>query len=220
MITTAGRVYEQRGIVYVKTTRPAAENLSDQVTVLWQDKRLISDEQRRKAYALIGEITAWAGYLPRERETVNQHLKQRFLMAQVEEYQRRMFSLSDCTMTQAREYITYLIDFCLAEDVPTRVPLLTLADDEEAATYSCLIHKKCVCCQKPAELHHVDQIGMGYDRKTKPQLGARVLPLCREHRRQYHDLGLTAFAQLWHVTPIAMDARIAKTYGLTKRAAS
>ena len=220
MITTSGRVYEQRGIVYVKTIRPAAENLSDQVTVLWQDKRLISDEQRRKAYALIGEITAWAGYLPRERETVNQHLKQRFLMAQVEEYQRRMFSLSDCTMTQAREYITYLIDFCLAEDVPTRVPLLTLADDEEAATYSCLIHKKCVCCQKPAELHHVDQIGMGYDRKTKPQLGARVLPLCREHRRQYHDLGLTAFAQLWHVTPIAMDARIAKTYGLTKRAAS
>ena len=128
MITTSGRVYEQRGIVYVKTTRPAAENLSDQVTVLWQDKRLISDEQRRKAYALIGEITAWAGYLPRERETVNQHLKQRFLMAQVEEYQRRMFSLSDCTMTQAREYITYLIDFCLAEDVPTRVPLVELAE--------------------------------------------------------------------------------------------
>lgn len=220
MITTSGRVYEQRGIVYVKTSRPAAENLSDQVTVLWQDKRLISDEQRRKAYALIGEITAWAGYLPRERETVNQHLKQRFLMAQVEEYQRRMFSLSDCTMTQAREYITYLIDFCLAEDVPTRVPLLTLADDEEAATYSCLIHKKCVCCQKKAELHHVDQIGMGYDRKTKPQLGARVLPLCREHHSQYHDLGLTAFAALWHVAPVTMDERIAKTYGLTKRAAS
>ena len=220
MITTSGHVYEQRGIVYIKTTRPAAENLSDQVTVLWQDKRLISDEQRRKAYALIGEITAWAGYLPRERETVNQHLKQRFLMAQVEEYQHRMFSLSDCTMTQAREYITYLIDFCLAEDVPTRVPLLTLADDEEAATYSCLIHKKCVCCQKPAELHHVDQIGMGYDRKTKPQLGARVLPLCREHHRQYHDLGLTAFTALWHVAPVAMDARIAKAYGLTKRAAS
>lgn len=218
MITTSGRVYEQRGIVYVKTSRPAADNLADDVTVVWRDRRRISDEQRRKAWALVGEIAAYAGYMARERETVNQHLKQRFLMQQAEEYQRQMFSLSDCTMTQAREYITYLIDFCLAEDVPTRVPLVELADDLEQMTYSALIHKKCVCCQKRAELHHVDAIGMGYNRQTKPQIGALALPLCREHHSQYHDMGRTAFLDLWHVVPVAIDQRIAKVYGLTKEA--
>ena len=103
MITTQGKVYEQRGIVYVKTNRPDADNLAEDVTVVWRDNRQISPEQQRKAWALIGEITAYAGYMPRERETVNQHLKQRFLMQQAEEYQRQMFSLSNCSMTEARE---------------------------------------------------------------------------------------------------------------------
>ena len=218
MITTAGRVYEQRGIVYVKTSRPAADHLADDVTVVWRDRRRISDDQRRKAWALVGEIASFAGYMSREKETVNQHLKQRFLMQQAEEYQRQMFSLSDCTMSEAREYINYLIDFCLAEDVPTKVPLIELADDLEQMTYSALIHKKCVCCQKRAELHHVDAIGMGYNRKTKPQIGALALPLCREHHSQYHDIGKSAFLELWHVVPVAIDPRIAKVYGLTKEA--
>lgn len=220
MISTAGRAYEQRGVVYVKTTRPAADHLADDVTVLWHDSRTISSEQRRKAYALVGEITAWAGYMSRERETVNQHLKQRFLMAQVEEYQRQMFSLSDCDMTQARNYITFLIDFCLAEDVPTRVPLMDLADDLERYTYSCLIHKKCVICGKPADLHHVDQIGMGYNRKEKPQIGALAMPLCREHHGEYHQKGRRVFGELYHVVPVPIDRKIAKIYELTKKAAS
>lgn len=218
MITTSGKAYEQRGIVYVKTTRPAADNLSDDVSVVWHDARRISDEQRRKAYALVGEIAAWAGYMSRERETVNQHMKQRFLMAQAEEYQRQLFSLADCDMTRAREYITFLIDFCLAEDVPTRVPLMELADDLERYTYSCLIHKRCVVCGKKADLHHVDQIGMGYNRREKPQLGALALPLCREHHGVYHDQGRTAFQNLYHVVPVPIDQRIAKVYELSKAA--
>ena len=220
MITTSGRAYEQRGVVYVKTPRPAADHLADDVAVVWHDARRISDEQRRKAYALVGEITAWAGYMSRERETVNQHLKQRFLMQQVEEYQRFMFSLSDCTVSQAREYITYLIDFCLAEDVHTRVPLMDLADDLERYTYSAFSHKKCVICGKPADLHHVDQIGMGYNRKEKPQLGAMAMPLCREHHGEYHQKGRRVFEELYHVVPVPIDKRIASIYKLTAKAAS
>ena len=141
-------------------------------------------------------------------------------MQQVEEYQRMMFSLADCTMTQAREYISFLIDFCLAEDVPTRVPLLELADDVQRGMYSCLLHKKCCVCQRRAELHHVDQVGMGYNRQTKAQLGALVLPLCREHHQEYHNRGRTAFESLYHVEPVELDERLAKVYGLTKKAAS
>ena len=139
MITTPGRAYEQRGTVYIKTTRPAVDNLAGDVTVVWRDARQISDEQRRKAYALLGEITAWAGYMPRETKSVNEHLKQRFLMQQVEEYQRVSFSLSDCSVTRAREYISYLIDFCLLNDVPTRVPLMELGTSWEFDSISAVM---------------------------------------------------------------------------------
>lgn len=218
MITTLGKIYEQRGITYVKTIRPAEDHLADDVTVVWHDSRMISDEQRRKAYALIGEITAWAGYMGREKETVNGHLKQRFLMQQAEEYQRQMFSLSDCSMTRAREYINWLIDFCLDEDVPTKMPLMDLTDDLEKYSYACLLHKKCAICNRKAELHHVDAIGMGYNRQTKPQIGALVLPLCREHHMEYHNIGHTAFVEKYHIVPVKMDERLAKVYGLNKEA--
>lgn len=49
MIQTEGRVYEQRGVVYVKTSRPAVDNLSDDVIVVWQDSRNRTAEQNRKA---------------------------------------------------------------------------------------------------------------------------------------------------------------------------
>ena len=220
MITTSGRAYEQRGIVYVKTTRPAADNLSDDVRVVWQDRRLISPEQQRKAWAILGEICVWAGYMPREKEDVNAHLKQRFLLQQVEEYQREAFSLSNCTMTRAREYIDFLIEFCLMNSVPTRFSLADYAEDIRRYVYACLVHKKCAVCGGPAELHHVDAIGMGYNRNEKPQLGNLVLPLCRDHHMEIHRIGRTNFMDLHHLEPIELDRRIAKIYNLTRKAAS
>lgn len=56
MISTVGKAYDYKGGVAIQTTRPPAENLSDEVTVLWQDRRQISPEQRRKAWALIGML--------------------------------------------------------------------------------------------------------------------------------------------------------------------
>ena len=216
MISTSGKVYEQRGKVYVLTSRPAEDNLADDVTVLWHDSRMISDEQRRKAYALVGEITAWAGYMSKEKETVNQHLKQRFLMAQVEEYQRQMFSLADCTMTRAREYINYLIDFCLSEDVPTRMPLIELADDVKRMIYSCLCAKKCCVCQKKADVHHCEgsTVGMGRNRDEMINKGLELMPLCCEHHQECHIIGQRAFNEKYHVVGVIADENICKKVGL------
>ena len=121
-------------------------------------------------------------------------------------------------MTQAREYITFLIDFCLAEDVPTKAPLMELADDIERGIYSCLCQKKCCVCQKKAELHHCQSIGAGYNRREKPQVGALVMPLCREHHMEWHRTSGKGFNELYHVVPVRMDKHIAKVYGLTEAA--
>ena len=141
MMSTQGTAYEYKGGVVVKTTRPTEGNLSDQVTVVWQDARTISPEQRRKAWALIGEIAAWAGYMTAaDKDAINTNMKINFLVqrakqlttAAIEKIGASQFSLSDVDMTTARLYITFLIDFCIENGVPTKEPLWELADDIEA----------------------------------------------------------------------------------------
>ena len=76
----------------IATTRPDVPNLGDDVEVIWRDARRISPEQRRKAYALMGEIAAWSGDTP---ENVKAALKMDFRLKALEAMENRLFSMSD-----------------------------------------------------------------------------------------------------------------------------
>ena len=211
MIATTGRAHYVPGGVMVATTRPDVPNLEDDVEVIWHDMRRISPEQRRKAYALMGEIAAWSGDSP---ENVKAALKVDFRMKALEAMEKRLFSLSDCDMTTARMFITYLIDFMLENDVPSSRPLAEYADDIERYVYACLIHRKCAVCGRRAELHHVDRVGMGRDRREICHIGMQALPLCREHHQEAHQHGDAALLEKYHLATVAIDERIAKANGL------
>lgn len=183
----------------------------DEVQIGLTDGRKITPEQRRKAFALIGEISEWCGYTKDQMHLV---LKREFITRHLEALEKQLFSLSDCDITTAREYISYLIEFCLEYDVPTHQPLADLCDDVERYVYSCLIHKKCCVCGKKAELHHVDRVGMGNNRNEIVHEGRECLPLCREHHGEVDNLGDRALCAKYHVTPVRIDARIIKTYRL------
>lgn len=186
----------------------------DEVAVDLPDGRKISPEQRRKAYALMGEIAEWAGMEPEEVKLTAKH---DFVQRHLEGLHRELFSLANCDMTTARQFISYLIDFVLQFDVPLRVPLVTLCDDIQKAVYSCLMHHKCIICGKPCELHHVDRVGMGGDRHDMCHIGMECLPLCREHHTEAHDHGDQWLMELYHLATVVIDAKIAKEYRLGKR---
>ena len=215
MITTIGTVMETSGGVVIHTNRPGADRLSDVVTVIWHDKERISAEQRRKAYALMGEIAAWSGMTA---EQVKATEKARYWKQYAKELNDDLFSLSDCSMTVARGYINHLIDLILEFEIPTRQPLYENSDDIDHYVYACLKHKKCAVCGRHAELHHVDAIGMGYDRREKPQIGNAVISLCREHHTMIHQKGNAAFLSVLHLSPVALDDQCARVYNLTKSA--
>ena len=183
----------------------------DEVQVGFPDGRKISPEQRRKAYALLGEISAHTGYTPEEAKMT---LKHEFVHHHLEGLKRELFSLSDCDLTTAREFIGYLIDFVLEFGVPVSVPLATLCDDIRRYVYACMMRKKCAACGKKAELHHVDKVGMGNDRRTINHLGKRALPLCREHHGLIDSVGDAAFMETYHLEAIPIDEKIAKVYRL------
>jgi hypothetical protein len=185
-----------------------------EVQIGLSDGRYISAEQRRKAYALMNEISEWMGELP---EFVKRLMKLEFITNRLQSLQKQIFSLADCDMTTAREFITYLIDFILEHDVPTSRPLYELCDDINKYVYACLMTKKCVICGKKADLHHFDAIGMGRNRADVYQIGMRVISLCREHHGIAHTKGRSWITEDMHLIAIPLTAEIGKKYGLTKK---
>lgn len=218
MKESQGRLYSILPDGRALIAAPMPEEVQDEVRILWHDRDGITDDQRKKIFAIVAEIACWAGYAP---EDARRGLTADFLRKNIERLQMSAISLAvngNCDKGIASLYIDYLINFCLENQVPTSKPLQELADDPARYTYAALLHKRCLVCNDKAELHHVDAIGMGYNRREKPQLGAMVMPMCRIHHAEYHSIGGTAFEAKYHTVAVPIDKRIAQKYNLTKKA--
>lgn len=143
------------------------------------DGRAISAEQRKKIFAVIRDISIWSGHDP---EYLRQLMTWDFRSREGLEH----FSLSDVDMTTAREFLTYLIEFCFTHSVPTKDTLLNQSDDIGKYLYLCLEHRKCAICNARAQVHHVDRIGMGRDREEVVHVGLKAIALCPLHHDEAH----------------------------------
>lgn len=191
----------------------ACDRKYDTVEIILPDGRRISPEQRRKIYALLGEIAEFVDGV-RNAETIEDAknvMKWEFVLKRMESQERKLFSLSDCSMTTAREFITYLIDFIIKNDIPTNVPLLEQAEDIAAYIIACLVHRKCAVCGKHADVHHCEgsKIGAGNNRYEVHHLGREVLPLCREHHGICHN-DEKYFIEKYHLWPVKLDKALCK----------
>lgn len=184
MITTAKILrYDGTHLLLQPTEQINRELLRKQtklIEIRLTDGREISAEQRKKAYALIRDISEWSGYTPDETK---QLMKYAYIIATG----LPEFSLSNTDMTTAKEFITFLIAFCFDNNVPTKDTLLYQTDDIGKYLYMCLEHRKCVICNKLAEVHHVDRVGMGRDREQIVHVGLRAIALCWEHHDEAHS---------------------------------
>ena len=164
----------------------------------FDDGRHISNMQRKKAYATIRDIALELGYMPEEMKEI---MKYNFMIESGEPY----FSLSDCSMETAREYITYLIEFVLREGIPLSDVGIERTDDIGKYLYACIKYKKCAVCGRTGEIHHVDTIGMGNDRRRVDDSGKRKICLCRMHHTIAHQRGMSDFEKMYHVYGILYD---------------
>lgn len=176
------------------------------------DARPLSDKQRRMCYALLREISNYSG---ESVDRTKQHLKIDFLANSFGETADKIFSLSNAPMSLVAEFQRYLVRFILDWDIPCSFSLLEYVDDISDYIYGCLINKKCVVCGKRADLHHVDQVGMGRDRKEIIHEGLEVLPLCRIHHNEAHTIGKRSFFDKYHFdNGIVLDKTLCKLYHL------
>lgn len=178
------------------------------------DGRTRSPKQLRKCYVLLNAISAWSGYTP--IEAVKEMMKLAYKAA-VLSLEPGLFSLATINMTDCRHFIDFLVKFCLQNGVPTyRVGMYDLCEDISLYVYNCLVNKRCAVCGRKADLHHVDRVGMGRNRRTINHIGLRALPLCREHHTLLHSTSEAAFMKKYHLVPVEIDERIAAIYHLKR----
>lgn len=157
------------------------------------DGRTITPDQRKKIFATIKDISLFTGDHPEE-------LRAWLLYDYCIKTGEMPFSLSDCSISQAREFITFIIDFILKEDIPLSDAALSRTDDIDRYLWSCIKYKRCAICGKsPSDLHHWDAIGIGRDRRTVDDSKNRKIQLCREHHTEAHTIGRDTFEKKYHV---------------------
>ena len=178
------------------------------------DSRKLSDKQRKACYALLREISDYTGM---GADPTKEYMKLKFLLEDLEGTADEIFSLSDAPMSLVCAFQRFLVRFILDWDIPCSFPLLNFVDDIADYVYSCLVNKKCCVCGRPADLHHVDHIGMGRDRTEVLHEGLRALPLCREHHTECHTIGQKTFEEKYHLTHgIELDKTLCRIYRLKK----
>ena len=180
----------------------------DVIEIRLTDGREISADQRKKIFAIVRDIAVWSGHDP---EYIRQYLEFNFRFT----YALEPFSLSNCDVTTAKDFINFLIDFCFIHGVPTRETLLDRTDDINKYLYSCLEFRRCAVCNDRADVHHIDTVGMGRNREEIIHKGMEAIALCRKHHTEAHAQG-KAFFERYHIYGVKLDDYLCGVLDLRK----
>lgn len=173
------------------------------------DGRCISPEQTAKAKILERSIANHTGYHPFE---IDQMFKYEFCMDNGYEY----FSLSDCEMSIAREFITFLVDWCLDNRIPVKTRADRFVEDWHRYIYKCIENRLCaVSGRSGADIHHCvgSKVGSGRNRKKIIHEGLVCIPLLREYHNECHNDEIK-FMSKYKLFGIQLDSHLCETLGL------
>lgn len=158
-----------------------------------EDGRHITPLQQRKAYAMLRDIGDYTGY---PIEPMKQIMKVEHMM-RTGDYD--YFSLSDCSITKAREFINTLMEYALKEGVILNESGLMRTDDIDTYLIQCIRYRRCCICGRSADIHHVDAIGMSNDRRYYDDSNNQIAALCRNHHTIAHNIGWERFMNMYKV---------------------
>lgn len=200
-------------------------NITD-CRVTLNDGRGISNRQRRKIFALVSDIGGYVSRIENKREyeemlrqlkllyitdcADNEDIRRMLTIRYCELSDRDMFSLSDCDKSTARDFISWLIEKCIDFDIPTNDSLLNLTEEQGRYLYRCVAKRRCAICGKKADIHEVEKVGSGRNRRTIHHLDQEVQPLCRLHHCEEERIGQGAFNEKYHIGTIRLDEYLCK----------
>lgn len=191
------------------------------------DGRTITPAQRRKIFAMVRDIADWATWAKDKRQyqeelrrlqllylidtTDSEAVRKQLEYHYCELLDINLFSLSNCDVSTARDFISYLIDLAVEHNIPCRDSLLNRCEDIERYLYACVANRRCAILRKKLDIHEVERVGMGRDRRPdSPFMGSLCSPLCRQHHAEVDQIGQASFDKKYHITGIRLDENLCK----------
>lgn len=166
--------------------------LGTEVDISFIDPNDVSHKQRKLIFALLNDIEDYTGDPVEYRRHI---LTQQYMGY----YNMTSFSLSDCSMTEGRLFIEFILAFIFKFGIPIRKETSSLMKEEKGFIYLCILNRKCIICGERAELAHYQAVGSGRNRKKISHIGNRILPLCPTHHRTQHNMGINSFNKYYHL---------------------
>lgn len=204
------KIYKQNGVYIIKGApiTKVDDLMLDcgeclEVNVSKVDNRHITDQQRKFIFAMCSEIAYYMGEDSEWVRMLVQTYNAKLRDIEVE-------SLSSCSVAYANGLIDTIINFCIDNQIPFSSDLIkeNQYSFDEKQTYAMALQRYCVICGQRADIHHVDHIGMGNNRKQISHIGKRALPLCRMHHTECHATGENEFIEKYHLTPFIIDKKM------------
>ena len=176
--------------------------------LLLNDCRMISRQQQKKIYAMIGDISDYTGH---HVEFLKSYLKCEYIKM----YGGEWFSLGYVDMTTARKFIEFILHICFEWEVPLKLNTVDLTRDVHNYLYLCLKYRKCAVCGCHADIHHHENlVGMGMDRAKHNHIDSRFIALCRVHHNECHNIGHKTFEDKYKITAIKLNEAAIKELGI------
>ena len=170
------------------------------------DGRRITIKQRKKIFALLNDIYIHTGQPQGDLRQMFQ-----FYLEMMKGYEP--ISLSDCSVTVARELIEVILEWTFLHNVPLNHKTSDLLKEDTKFIYLTVINRQCIICGKPkSDLAHKQAIGRGRDRRSIDHRNNKVLALCREHHSTQHQMGIDSFNKKYHLENswVKVDDRLNK----------
>lgn len=175
------------------------------------DGRPLSSDQRKKIRAIIGDIAEYTGYRYEKKSIDNDEAAKEMKELYMTFTGQEMFSLSNCSMTVAREYLEWLLDFCFDNDIGFNMKTWDMLPKDPALIFRCTKKRLCIFCGNHAEIDHTfGLVGIGRNRKSVNNENSYFLPLCHKHHKERHQLGTMTFLNKHHIQPIKLNRQIRK----------
>lgn len=173
-----------------------ANNDDNLAKVEFLDNRQMSQKQNALSHVLIADIARWSYDEPKWIESVLKY----YYEAKSGVY----FEHSRATKNEATEWIGFLIEFILKNDIPLEKRYQYLLENNKWFYY-CLKYRKCCICGKHADVCHIEVVGMGRNRKKISHENFTFYAGCRFHHQEEHRIGTKNFLNKYQIKPVKLN---------------
>lgn len=175
-----------------------------------RDPRSFSPEQRAFTFALLNDIYFFTGQ-PFESLKEMFYWKYQLLTGK----KISLADVSENTKDDIALLDNIILDFIFENNIPFKNGYEIPQQNVQYYFYKCITTRTCcVCGRKPADIHHVDAVGMGNNRKNINNSGRSFMALCRKCHTTIHIEGFTEFTEKRKLIAITISDNDLKRLGL------